>query len=303
MQDSVVFFGTGPVAARSLELLSQDFVIEAVITKPRPEHHKGEYPVLKVAQQLGLPILPATNKRELDALMETQPVRSRLGILVDFGIIVSQTVIDYFPLGIVNSHFSLLPEWRGADPITFSILSGQHETGVSLMMLVEKMDEGPLLAQAPYSLPPDITTPQLTEELVNLSASLLKQIVPLYFAGKAQPAPQENVALPGHEVPSYSRKLSKEDGLLDFTKPAEQLEREIRAFSDWPKSHATVADKDIIVTQGHVINGAAEPGTLWKNETSFGFYTTSGILVIDRLKPAGKNEMSASAFLAGHRLI
>src|SRR5687768_10593623 len=127
--EPIVFFGSGPVAAESLRLLAQDFTIEAVITKPRAAHHKGDVPVLTLAESLGLPTETAYDKKSLDKLFETKAFKSRLGVLVDFGIIVSQAVIDYFPFGIVNSHFSLLPEWRGADPITFSILSGQKETG------------------------------------------------------------------------------------------------------------------------------------------------------------------------------
>ena len=142
----LVFFGSGPVAASALRLLVKGFDIEAIITKPRPAHHRGEVPILAAAQELSLPIFTAANKQELDELFSTNPVSSRLAVLIDFGIIVSQKIIDYFPLGIINSHFSLLPQWRGADPITFAILSGQARTGVSLMLLVEAMDEGPLLA-------------------------------------------------------------------------------------------------------------------------------------------------------------
>src|SRR5882672_4684555 len=96
-----------------------------------------------------VPVVTASNKTELDSLLGQLHFTSRLGVLIDFGVIVSQKAIDHFDLGIINSHFSILPEWRGADPITFSILSGQEETGVSLMLLVRAMDEGPLLAQVP----------------------------------------------------------------------------------------------------------------------------------------------------------
>jgi methionyl-tRNA formyltransferase len=298
----VVFFGTGPVAAKSLELLSAWADIEAVITKPKPAHHKGSFPVLEVAQKLDLHVLPVTDKKSLDDLMATQPVSSQLGVLIDFGIIVSQAVIDYFPLGIVNSHFSLLPEWRGADPITFSLLSGQTETGISLMLLVAAMDEGPLLAQATYDLSEPLTTPEITDALIELSGHTLAHVLPLYVAGSITPAPQEQVALPDHQTVSYSRKLTKEDSILDFTKPAAQLEREIRAFLDWPKSRTQLGGKDVVITKAHVIDGNGKPGEVWKKDKQFGFYTTDGILVVDTLKPAGKGEMSATAFLAGYQL-
>ena len=188
--DTVVIFGSGPVAAASLELLAKDFTIEAVVTKPRPAHHKGDVPVIRVAQALDIPIHTVINKRTLDALIDEKPFESTVAVLIDFGIIVSQKAIDYFPLGIINSHFSLLPEWRGADPITFSILSGQNITGVSLMLLVEAMDEGPLLGYGVYDLSDEITTPQLTEALVQLSNELIRTIVPEYIKGSIVPQPQ-----------------------------------------------------------------------------------------------------------------
>ncbi len=303
----IVFFGSGPVAAASLELLAEWCDIEAVITKPQPPHHKAQFPVIAVAERLTLPLQTASNRQELDTLMANSSFTSRVAVLIDYGIIVSQAVIDKFPLGIINSHFSLLPEWRGADPITFSILSGQQETGVSLMLLVQKMDEGPLLAQATYDLPIDITTPELTEHLIELSDASLQQILGLYIAGNALPAPQRQVALPGHDVPSYSRKLTKADGVLDFTKPAVQLEREIRAYAEWPRSRTTLAGKDVIITKAHAVPGQpvdSKPGDieLLKEAPVVMVATGNGSLHIDRLKPTGKGEMDIQAFLAGNSL-
>lgn len=295
-EDPLVFFGSGPVAAESLRLLAERFTIEAVVTKPRPPHHKGQVPVIAVAETLGLTVLTAATKAELDRLFKLRPVSSTLAVLIDFGIIVSQSVIDYFPLGIINSHFSLLPEWRGADPITFAVLSGQKQTGVSLMLLVEAMDEGPLLGYGDYDLPSTITTPELTDDLVRLSNALLTQIIPDYRAGTILPTSQD---MTGKAV-SYSRKLTKEDSLLDWSKSAAVLEREIRAFAGWPRSRTTLLGKDVIITKARVIPGNGQPGTLYTEARQFGVYTADGILLIDSLLPAGKKEMSASAFLAGY---
>lgn len=296
----IVFFGSGPVAAESLRLLAKDFTIEAVITKPRPPHHKGAVPVLEVATQLGIPILTAINKQDLDELFTNKPVASKLAVLIDFGIIVSQRIIDYFPLGIINSHFSLLPEWRGADPITFSILSGQNETGVSLMLLSAGMDEGPILAQGTYHLDPSITTPELTDRLINLSHELLANTIPAYIEGSMVPVEQADLPPSSHTL-SYSRKLSKEDGILDFTKPAEQLEREIRAFCEWPKSHAKLGNIDTIITKGKVVQSQGKPGTRDVLNRLPVVYCGQDALAIERIKPAGKQEMTGEAFLAGYK--
>ena len=293
--ERIVFFGSGPVAAKSLELLSKNFDIEAVVTKPKPAHHRGNFPVLDIAENQKLKVHTVSNKAKLSALVATKPFSSRVGVLIDFGIIVAQDTIDYFPKGIVNSHFSLLPEWRGADPITFALLSGQKKTGVSLMLLVEKMDEGPVIACGVQELDGTETNTVLTDKLINLSDALLKKELPRYLSGESSGAPQDQLPglITGHPSHiSYSRKLTKEDGRLDFNKPAEALEREIRAYSEWPKSYTTLAGKDVIVTNAHVAEKA--------EDKEIGIKTSRGYLIIDTLKPAGKNEMTAKEFLAGY---
>jgi methionyl-tRNA formyltransferase len=304
---SVVFFGSGPVAAASLALLLDSFDVEAVVTKPRPPHHRGSVPVLELAEQKGLAVVETSDKKELSSAVAAASFKSRVAILIDFGIIVTQDVIDAFPLGIVNSHFSLLPEWRGADPITFSILSGQERTGVSLMLLVEKMDEGPLLAQAPYDITPGETTPSLTEALIQLSYESLQTVLPLYIANQTQPAPQESVTMADTPNPTYSRKLTKEDGVLDFTKPAAVLEREVRAFAEWPKSRTVIAGKDVVITSAHVTADesgvglrASGVGKAYVDTRQLCITTSEGVLVIDTLKPAGKPDMRGDAFVNGY---
>ncbi len=297
MSEPIVFFGSGPVAAASLALLHKNFEIEAVITKPRPPHHKGEVPVLDTAAKLGLQIFTAQNKAELDTLFSEQKYKARLGILIDFGIIVSQKVIDYFPLGIVNSHFSLLPSLRGADPITFSILNGDTKTGVSLMLLVKAMDEGPLLAQVACELPNDITTPELTEKLIHVSYEALKRTIPLYVSGNLKPYPQPDAAA------SYSRRLSKDDGLIDWQKLATTLEREVRAFSGWPKSRTSFGNLEVTITKAHPIKISGNPGSTTIHNGRPVVYCGEDALMIDRLKPSGKKEMPGEAFLAGYKNI
>lgn len=304
MSETIVFFGSGPVAAEALELLAKDFTIEAVITKPVPPHHRGDFPVLKLAKQLGLQLFTPANKQELSDLFLTKPLSSQLGVVIDYGIIISQDVIDYFPLGIVNSHFSLLPRWRGADPITFSILHGDDQTGVSLMLIVAALDEGPIFAQGTYHLTPTITTPELTKGLILLSHALLVDALPKYVHGELLARPQTEAANAlGHSPePTYSRKLTKEDGVIDWHQPAEVIERQIRAFIDWPKSRTTLADREVIITKAHVLSAQGQAGQAEIRDKQLVVYAGKDALVIEQLKPAGKTEMSAQAFLAGYQL-
>lgn len=300
----VVFFGSGPVAAKSLELLLSDFDIVAVVTKPKPPHHRGSFPVIDAAGAHNLPLYTVTNQRELSALIAGKPFRTELAVLIDFGIIVSKDVIDYFPLGILNSHFSLLPDLRGADPISFAILSGQNKTGVSLMLLVEAMDEGPVIACGIHKLDGSETTPQLTLQLIQLSDALLKREIPSYLRGETKGIDQAELAALIPDYPAeatYSRKLSKDDGKLDFTKPAEVLEREIRAYLEWPRSYARLASVDVIFTSASVSNDRGEAGSISIKDKQLMVYCGKGALVIHELKPADKQAMKAGAFIAGYK--
>ena len=231
VNSSLVFFGSGSVAATALRLLALNFEIEAVITKPQPLHHKDLFPVLVAAKELRLKTFTPNSKNELSKLFAGKPVGSKLGVVIDYGFIINQDVIDYFPLGIVNSHFSLLPQWRGADPISFAILSGQPKTGVSLMMIDAGLDTGKLIAYKSLAIRPDDTTPSLTDKLVFLSNELLAQFLPGYIDVAIKPTGQ-----PHPDRATYSRKLSKQAGPIDWAKPAVQVDGEIGAYGEWPKS-------------------------------------------------------------------
>ncbi len=293
--NSVVFFGSGPVAAKSLQLLAKHCAIEAVVTKRSTE---AEMKALTDA-----PVHVVSSKHELDTLIVQAAFKSPAAVLIDFGIIVSQAVIDSFPKGIINSHFSLLPEWRGADPITFALLSGQAQTGVSLMILVEAMDEGPILAHRVYTIKSQDTSITLTDELITISDMLLQEYLPTYLSGKTVLTSQTEAAEKLHisHEPTYSRKLTKQDGIIDWNKPAEHIEREIRAFITWPKSRTEIDDLDVVITSSKVVKQQIELcGKFWVANKQLFVSCGKDSLEILSLKPAGKKEMPAKAFLAGY---
>ncbi len=298
LEATVVFFGNGPVAAASLQGFIDSFgvqSIEAVITKARPIHHKDVAPVEQLAGQLGLTVWFASAKNELDTCISEKKPQSPLGIVIDYGVIISPETIKYFAKGIVNSHFSLLPEWRGADPITYSLLSGQSTTGVSLMLIDEGLDTGPLIADATYDLDGTETSEELTAGLVELSNQALAHVLPLYINGSALPKEQDAVPV------THSRKLTKQDGILIFTKTATELEREVRAFSGWPKSRSTIAGIDCAITKAAVNKKELEPGAIQVTaDKTILIGCRQGSLEIYELQPAGKNKMPASAFLNGY---
>ena len=285
----IVFFGSGPVATATLEALWPHFEFEAIITKPRAEGHHGSVPVLAFAQEHKAVMFTPKSKQELTDLIAQKHFSSAIGLVVDYGIIISKQVIDSFPRGIVNSHFSLLPEWRGADPITFAVLSGQKQTGVSLMLIDERLDEGQLIAQQTFTLPADITTPQLTRELVSLSNKMLIANIPKYLADDIKPFNQPNT------VPvSYSRKLAKSDSAIDIKKSSTQIEREIRAYSGWPKSVMELFGHHAIIKQARVAQ-SQDDGAL---VVPCGNGTFLEILQLTA--PSGKT-MSGADFMRGYK--
>jgi len=298
----IIFFGTGPVSLATLEGIHQVFEVEAIITKPdrvSPSGRTHDHPVKQFGADHSIPVHQVATEHMLQELVVQQRFTSRVGLVVDFGMIIPAQTIDAFELGIVNSHFSLLPQLRGADPITFAILEGLKTTGVSLMTIVPALDEGDILVQQEYTIPAGATTPDLTDALVELSNQMLIEDLPRYIEGQLPPAPQEG-------VPTYTRKLTKTDGEIDWQKPAIRLEREVRAYSGWPGSRTQLLGKEVIVTASHVLvgnpptDGESTPGRVITHDNVLQVAAgDGGWLAIDRLKPAGKREMDAAEFLRG----
>jgi methionyl-tRNA formyltransferase len=285
----LVFFGSGPVGAATLDDLTEaGFEFEAIITKPCPAHHKGPMPVLDFAKARKIQVYTPVDKKSLSDIFRTTSFTGNLGIVVDYGIIIGSDVINSFKLGIVNSHFSLLPQWRGADPITFAILSGQDTTGVSLMLIDESLDTGSLLAQEELIISKQATAPSLTKQLIGLSSKLLVTTITKYMDGLITPYPQ-NSNIP----PSYSRRLVKEDGRVDWNKPAEVLEHEIRAYLGWPKSLAEIFGKQVIVTKARVVNT--------ESDGALAIQCNPGWLEIQELVAPSGRTMDGADFIRGYK--
>jgi methionyl-tRNA formyltransferase len=286
---SLVFFGSGPVSKASLESLKESFNIEAVVTKPATEAD-----MLSAAPNI--PVLAIKNRKQLTGLVKNKAFQSKVAVVVDFGIIIEQETINCFPFGIINSHFSLLPRWRGADPISFAILSGDQATGVSLMLIDESLDTGQLIAQKSLPILPSNNTPSLTDNLIELSNRMLADCLPKYLNGQIKPYAQ-----PNPEQATYSRKLEKKDGNIDWQKPAEQIEREIRAFAGWPKSTSQIGPHTVIVVSAEVVDKNGQAGDYQADKKSLVVFCSDKALSIKTVQPPGKNSMPISAYLAGYK--
>ena len=291
---TIVFFGTDSFSATSLrELIERGFNIGAVVTKPDSRKGRGRELqaslVKQIALEHGIPVLQPLKMNEITeeikALSENgeQPI----GVLVSYGKIIPQSIIDLFQPGIVNVHPSLLPKYRGPSPVESAILHGDTETGVSIMQLSAAMDAGPVYKQVVFSLDDTETLPDLEEKLAALGAQELVTVLPSIMNGTLQPTPQNDA------VATYCKLLTKGDGALNpeaFT--AEQAERRVRAFLAYPKTKVTIAGHSVVITKAHLESVGENILDIQCRDGQF--------LRIDELiRPSGR-AMNAKAFLNGY---
>lgn len=298
----IVFFGNERIAtavstnAPILRMLIANGYDVAAIVANNNETISRKSRMLEIediANEHGIPFYKPEKLSDMRGmLVELHP---DIGVLVAYGKMVPQEIIDIFPHGIVNIHPSLLPKHRGSTPIESVILNGESETGVSLMQIVSEMDAGPVFAVTKIPLRGDETKQELADSLASIGSKMLQDMLPGIISGDILPQGQN------HTEATYDPLIQKTGGELDFEKPAAELEREIRAFAGWPKSHTNIAGREVVITSAHVELGSKLPvGTVFANEKKLCIQTIDGLLVIDSLKPASKPDMPATAFLAGY---
>lgn len=304
MSKRILFFGNERLATgvttsaptlRALVEAGYDVAAVVVAQKPVAKSRQGRWlEIMDVAAKHDIEVIALDNLN--DSLDKLSAYQAEAAVLVAYGKIVPPALLELFPKGIVNIHPSLLPLHRGPTPIESVILGNEAETGVSLMKLAPKMDAGPVYAQQVVKLNGDENKQQLADRLADIGASLVAQNLPAILDGSLQAKGQDD------SQATYDQPLSKQDGLLDFNKAAAVLEREVRAYYGWPRSRAQLGAIDVVVTKSRVIEGNGQPGSLYPSSKQLGVYTGNDILIIDKLVPPGKTEMTAEAFLAGYKL-
>lgn len=299
MPINIVFMGSPDFALPSLRALTQHYHVVGVVTQPDRASGRGRElkppPVKTLALELGLPIIQPQKLREPEAMAQLQAWNPDLIIVAAFGQILKKDVLDLPRFGCVNVHASLLPRWRGAAPINAAILAGDEETGVTIMQMDVGLDTGPMLAKRSIRLNPDDTAGSVFQALSTLGADLLIETLPDYMEGKIIPQPQPE------DGATYAPMLKKEDGRLDFSKPAAELERRVRAMNPWPGAFMELDGAILKVHRARVAEGNASAGQrlVVQNQPAVG--AGGGILILDEVQPAGKKPMSGTSFLVGAR--
>lgn len=298
----VLFMGTPEFALPSLRILVQDYTLVGVVTQPdRPSGRQRRMtasPVKQYAVQHDLVILQPDRIKAQEAIERIQDLAPELIVVAAFGQILSPEVLQIPKHGCLNIHASLLPRWRGAAPIQASILHGDEVTGITLMLMDEGLDTGPILAQESTPIHSSDTAGGLSQKLAELGAIVLRHTLPDYLAGNLKPIPQDEANA------TLAPKLRKSDGELNFSKPALELERQVRAFHPWPGSFFRVGGRRIGVLETTVnSSNLGSAGVLIEHDGLLAIATVEGTLLLNQIQPAGKQPMSSIAFLAGNRVI
>ncbi len=300
----IVFAGTPEFAVPSLRaLLAADYPISAVYTQPDRPAGRGRRlrpsPVKSCALESGLAIYQPRTLRDPSAQAELAQLNPDLMVVVAYGLILPQAVLATPRLGCVNVHASLLPSWRGAAPIQRALLAGDRESGISIMQMDEGLDTGPVLARATCPIRPDMSSAGLHDELALLGARTLVQCLPDLVAVGLSPQIQD------HALATYAAKLDKSEAVLDWTQPADYLERQIRAFNPWPVAQSRAGGRVLRIWQAHAEVGKTDvvPGyVLSEGRDGIRAATGSGILRLMQLQWPGKRVLAAADFINAHSL-
>lgn len=300
----IVFFGSGAFAIPSFEaLLDAGHEVAALVTQPDREKGRGREigppPLKPVAERRGVPVLQPSRIREPRAQEELRRLAPELQVVVAYGQILPRSVIDVAPRGTVNVHASLLPRLRGAAPIQWAIANGDTETGVTTMLIDEGLDTGPTLLARATPIGPEETAADLEPRLARLGAEVLIETVAGLAAGTVRPRPQD------HARATLAPALKKEDGRLDWSRPAASLACRVRGFHPWPGTYTSLEGKVLKVLRAREDPpGPGAPGDVLSVDRG-GIVVACGgptRLRILEVQPESRKAMAASAFAAGARL-
>ncbi len=290
--------GTPDFAVPALQRLIAHYDVLGVVTQPdRPAGRSRKLqmsPVKQVALAAEIPVFQPEKLRRPEAIEELQQWQPDFYVVAAFGQILTQAVLDIPPHGSINIHASLLPRWRGAAPIQAVIRAGDAETGITIMRMDAGIDTGPILSQRAIAIAPDETGQSLHDKLADLGGDLLIETLPGYLSGDLLPQPQDDSLM------TLAPRIKKEEGHIDWTQPAAQIERTVRAFTPWPGTFAHWGDQQLKILAGHVSAGHAEPGQVVASGDLAAIGTGDGLFVPDRLQLEGRKPVLLVEFLRGY---
>lgn len=304
----LIFMGTPDFSASILEdIIKSGHEVIAVVTQPDKQKGRGHEvsftPVKELALKYDIEVLQPVKVREPEFIAKLKGLAPDVIVVAAFGQILPKDLLDMPPLGCINVHFSLLPKYRGAAPIQYSIINGEKETGITIMYMDEGIDTGDIILQRAIPIEKEETAGSLFDKMAVLGGELIIEALQQLGEGKAVRTPQN------HEVATYYKMINKEMGRLDFHQSAEGLERLIRGLSPWPSAYTYLDGKTLKLWRAGVEPEAAgakealesQPGEIAQlRKDALVIKTGDGFLVVKELQLEGKKRMAADAFLRGY---
>jgi len=313
-----VFMGSPEFPVPSLRAIAEaGYNVVRVYTQPDRPAGRGRKlvppPVKVAAESLGIPVYQPERLRQNEAMVQLRELEPNLIVVAAYGQILRPEVVNLPQFGVINVHASLLPRHRGASAIAAAVLAGDAQTGVSVMRIDAGLDTGPVLVRRSTPIQEGDTAGTLTERLAVLGAGLLVEILPGWLAGEVQAVPQDE------SQATYAPLLSKDDATIDWTKPAEVLAREVRAYNPWPLCSTHLNGEQVQILQGLALPGlvpgdSGPPGTVValtglenalpsaaRSLAGIAIVTGNGLLVPLALRRAGRNVTTGAEFARGVR--
>ena len=302
----IVFFGTAELACASLQALARtpEFEVVTVVTqpdKPRGRDMRLQPSAVKAsAMQLNIPVLQPKRARDEAFIAQIRELTPDINVVVAYGQILPQALLDVPKHGSLNVHTSLLPKHRGAAPIQWAILSGDSETGVTIMKMDAGLDTGPILTERRTTINDTDNSQTLHDRLAQIGAELLIETIPQWVNGRITPCSQPEGA-------TYARKIEKSDGLINWEEPAFEVSRKVRAFTPWPGAftffEAGGKRRMIKILDGVPHDRSGPAGAIiTASREGILVGTAKGSFLITSLQPEGRKRMPAQDFLTGHPL-
>ena len=307
----LLLMGTGPFAVPSFCALldSRQHEVVALVTRPAVDR-KGRsapsaYPVRELARDRKLPLLEPQNVNAPDAWALLAGLQPELLVVCDYGQILSPDALGIAPLGGINLHGSLLPKYRGAAPVNWAVLDGETQTGVTVIHMTPRLDAGPVLTVRTTDIAPDETAPELEQRLAKLGVGAVDEAVAMLeqWDGQSPIGTKQDVARA-----TKAPRLKKEDGAVDWSRPAQTIKNQVRGLQPWPGTYTfwprpPGAPLRLILDRVSVVSQPAEatPGTVVRSgKTDLWVATGEQLLALDRIQPAGKRVLEIGEFLRGY---
>jgi methionyl-tRNA formyltransferase len=301
----IVFIGAGEIGVPTLQALlrSSEHRLAGVVTQPdKPVGRTQQIeppPIKRALAGTKMSILQPMRIKGREAIEEVRALRPETIVVMAYGQILPRDLLEIPPVACLNLHASLLPRWRGAAPIQAAIAAGDPATGITVMYMAEALDTGDILLQRKSEILPADTGGSLHDRLAQIAPEALLDALQMLAKGNAPRIPQDNA------LATYAPKLTRDDGKIDWSEPAEIIERKIRAFNPWPGAFITISTngtRNLKIFSAAVVDFGGKPGEILRSQNELVIAAGKGALSLDEVQLEGKRRMSASEFLRGHAI-